>query len=345
MQSSHDSGPQSGSKYHPASMSWPVAAGRGAIEMTVMNYCGVTTVLVVSGFAVYRFVTGDLIGAATNAVIVGLMLIPLVLGRMPRMKRTALLLFGLIISVSCLLSALLVSSNGLLWTLLVLWINFLVLPRGLAVVFNLVITLTLTAHYSLFDTLLEQISWVTVAALISVFGLVFTNQLREQRRLLSELATLDPLTGAGNRRLMQHDLETAVAERRRSERPASLMMLDLDYFKHINDNHGHEAGDRTLEQFAEMVRSALRTEDGLFRLGGEEFVVLLRGMDSKTASTALAELHRRLSGRMEGPEGPVRFSAGAAVLESNDDWSSWLARADHALYQAKRAGRDRLIIA
>lgn len=345
MQSRHGSGPDTASKRGPASMSWPVAAGRGAIEMTVMNYCGGTTVLVVSGFAVYRYLTGDLTGAATNAAIVGLMLVPLVLARVPGMKRTALVLFGLIISVACLLSSLLVSSNGLLWTLLVLWINFLVLPRGLAVVFNLVITLTLTAHFGLFDSLLEQISWVTVAVLISIFGLVFTNQLREQRRLLSELATLDPLTGAGNRRLMQHDLETAVAQWRRSERPATLMMLDLDYFKRINDNHGHEAGDRILEQFADTVRSELRTEDGLYRIGGEEFVVLLRGMDGTTAGRNLADLHRRLSGRMAGPEGPLRFSAGAAVLDGSDDWSRWLARADHALYRAKKAGRDRLIIA
>ncbi|NBB92218.1 MAG: diguanylate cyclase [Gammaproteobacteria bacterium] len=328
-----------------SSPQWPVGTGRGSIEVTVMNYCGLTTVLVVTGFAIYRFMTGDVSGAITNAAIVILLTTALVLGRMPRRTGIALLLFGVVISASCLLSALLVSSNGLLWTYLVLWINFLVLPRGLAISFNLILTITLTAHLRLFDSVLQQISWVTVAVLISGFGLVFTNQLREQRKLLSELATLDPLTGAGNRRLMQHDLEKAIAAHRRGNDTSTLVVLDLDHFKEINDNHGHEAGDRTLEQFASMVRATLRVEDGLYRLGGEEFVVLLRNMDRKAAEDSLQDLHRRLSGRVEGPEGPLRFSAGAAVLRPGENWSRWLARADHALYEAKHAGRDRLIMA
>jgi len=321
---------------------WPA---RRSIEMTVMNYCGVTTVLVVGGFVVYRFFTGDLFGAAINAAIVIMLALVLIMGRMRRYRGAALVTFGVIISVSCLLSALLVSANGLLWTYLVLWINFLVLPRVLAVSFNLGITLTLTAHYGLFESLLHQVSWVTVAILISGFGLVFTNQLREQRRMLAELATIDPLTGAGNRRLMQRDLERAVAERRRGRQTATLMVLDLDHFKRINDDHGHEAGDRVLSRFVENVRSTLRTEDGLYRLGGEEFVVLLRGMDADSARTSLQELHERLSGRSDGPEGPLHFSAGAAALEADENWSKWLARADGALYEAKRSGRDCLVMA
>jgi diguanylate cyclase (GGDEF)-like protein len=300
---------------------------------------------VVTGFVFYRFFTGDVTGALINAAIVVLLSISLLLGRIPRLRQSALILFGFVISLSCLLSAMLVSPNGLLWTYLVLWINFLVLPRHLAFGCNIIITLTLTASFTLFDSLLEQISWVTVAILISGFGLVFTNQLREQRRMLSELATLDPLTGAGNRRLMQYDLERAVAERGRSRRPATLVVLDLDHFKRINDEHGHEAGDRVLADFVEALRETLRIEDGLYRLGGEEFVVLLRDMDAETARASLDELHGRLSGQLQGPETPLHFSAGAAVLADGENWSKWLARADRALYRAKHAGRDRLIMA
>ena len=209
---------------------------RRSIEMTVMNYCGVTAVVVITGFVLYRYFTDDAVGAMINAIIVVMLLAVLLMGRVARLRQTALILFGFIISLSCLLSAMLVSPNGLLWTFLVLWINFLVLPRSVAIACNLIITITLTASVSLFDSLLNQISWITVAVLISGFGLVFTNQLREQRRLLSELATLDPLTGAGNRRLMQHDLETAVAQMRRRRHPATLVVLDLDHFKRINDN-------------------------------------------------------------------------------------------------------------
>jgi diguanylate cyclase (GGDEF)-like protein len=344
MPSPKDSEQQPAERNHP-SLEWPVGMARRSIEMTVMNYCGLTTILVVAGFVVYRFFTGDTTGALINAVIVAMLTTVLALGRVPRFRQTALILFGFIISLSCLLSAMLVSPNGLLWTYLVLWINFLVLPRNLAIGCNLIIPLTLTASFGLFDSLLHQISWLTVAVLISGFGLVFTNQLREQRRMLSELATLDPLTGAGNRRLMQHDLEKAVAERRRGRRPATLMVLDLDHFKRINDEFGHEAGDKVLERFVAVLRDELRTEDGLYRLGGEEFVVLLRDMDVETAEANLDELHGRLSGKVQGPDSPLHFSAGAAALKDGENWSKWLARADHALYEAKRAGRDRLIIA
>ncbi|WP_376696333.1 GGDEF domain-containing protein [Wenzhouxiangella sp. EGI_FJ10305] len=344
MPSSQDSEPGSAERQQP-SLEWPVGLARRSIEMTVMNYCGFTTVVVVTGFAFYRYFTGDTAGALINAVIVVMLTSILLLGQVARFRQTALVLFGIVISLSCLLSAMLVSSNGLLWTYLVLWINFLVLPRNLAIACNLVITVALSASVYLFDSLLHQISWLTVAVLISGFGLVFTNQLREQRRLLSELATLDPLTGAGNRRLMQHELEKAVAERRRSRRPATLMVLDLDHFKRINDTHGHEAGDKVLSQFVEVLRDELRTEDGLYRLGGEEFVVLLRDMDAGTAKSNLDDLHRRLSGKIEGPDAPLHFSAGAAVINDGENWSKWLARADHALYEAKRAGRDRLVIA
>jgi len=328
---------------HP--IEWPDQPGHGHLELIVMNYCGWTTVVVVTGFVFYRFFTGDLQGALTNAVIVALLTGVLLAGRVPRLRQAALVAFGLIITAACLMSALLVSPNGLLWAFLVLWINFLVLPRVVAAVFNLSVTFILAAHTELFDSVLEQISWVTVALLISTFSFFFTRQLREQRRMLSELATLDPLTGAGNRRLLRHDMETAIAQKHRGRRPSTLVVMDLDHFKRINDNHGHEAGDQLLERFVQTVRAALRTEDGLYRMGGEEFVLLLHDMDRETAETSLEDLHRRLSGRVETPDGALMFSAGAAVLQPGENWSQWLARADRALYQAKNGGRNRLVIA
>jgi diguanylate cyclase (GGDEF)-like protein len=117
-------------------------------------------------------------------------------------------------------------------------------------------------------------------------------------------------------------------------------VIDLDHFKAVNDQFGHEAGDAVLERFSAQVRNILRSEDGFFRLGGEEFVLLLPGMDRQTAEQALPDLHKRLSGTIDGPDGPIFISAGAAVLADSDNWSSWLARADSAMYQAKRAGRN-----
>lgn len=339
-----DSGQEPTARPQPA-LGWPEGMTRRSIEITVMNYCGVTTILIVTGFVVYRYLTGDSTGALVNAAIVLMLSSVLLLGRVPGFGRTSLIIFGLVISLSCLLSARLVSPNGLLWAYLVLWIDFLILPRRLAIPCSLIIIATLATSSDLFGSPLHQISWTTVAVLMSGSGLVFTNRMREQQRMLSKLATIDPLTGAGNRRLMQHDLEQVTAEHRRSQRPATLVVLDLDHFKRINDEFGHEAGDKVLEQFVTMLRDALRTEDGLYRLGGEEFVVLLRGMEAETTATSLNQLHKRLSGQVHSPGSPLHFSAGAAILRQGENWSQWLARADHALYEAKRNGRNRLIIA
>lgn len=313
-----------------------------SLEVSVMNVTGTVSVVVISGFAGYRWWTGDQSGALVNLLIIGMVLFALLLGRTRRFQSLALTLFGVAISTACLLSALLVSSNGLLWAFLILWVNALILSRRWALGLNGLIILVLSS-LELYQSLLHQVSWVTVALLMTGFGLMFTNQLREQRHLLARQAHMDPLTGVGNRRLMQQHLEEIVAERRRDRRTSTLLVLDLDMFKRVNDRYGHEAGDQVLTEFAGSVAAAVRTGDGVYRMGGEEFVVLLRGMDLETARQELPGLHARLSGRVSTLDGPVLFSAGAAVLREDEDWSRWLARADQALYAAKSAGRDRLV--
>lgn len=308
-----------------------------------MNVIGAVTATVITGFAAYRWWTGDRAGALVNLVIILMVLLALWLGRRRRFQPLALNLFGVTVSAACLMSSLLVSSNGLLWAFLVLWVNALILSRRWALGLNALIILVLTSTLSLYQSLLHQVSWATVALLMTGFGLMFTDQLREQRRLLAHQAHIDPLTGVGNRRLMQEHLEEIATERRRDRRISTLLVIDLDMFKEVNDRHGHEVGDQVLAEFASSVAGALRAEDGLYRMGGEEFVVLLRGMDLTTARREIPDLHMRLSGRVRTPDGPVQFSAGVAVLREGEDWSRWLARADQALYAAKNDGRNCLV--
>ena len=319
----------------------PVHSERN-LEDSVVNLIALTTATIVSGFAAYRWYQGDYLGAGVNSVIVVSVVVTLLLGRLPRFRAVGMNLFGVTISAACLMSALLVSTNGLMWALLVLLINALILTRIWALGLNAAVILILTASTELYDTMLQQASWTTVALLITAFTMMLTDQLRDQRKALARQANLDPLTGTANRRLMVAHLSEIVAERRRDQRSATLMVLDLDLFKQVNDRYGHETGDRVLIEFSHSVASCLRETDGLYRMGGEEFVVLLRGMDLATARAELPELHQRLSGMVSAPGGPIEFSAGAAVLHEDEDWSEWLGRADRALYKAKESGRNRL---
>lgn len=307
-----------------------------------MRFTSVVIITIIAGFVIFRWQMGDIRGAAIDFAIVVLMSITLTLGNMERFAGFALKLFGLTISASCILSTFFISSNGLLWALLVLLVNGMTLHRSWSIGLNIGVILLLSAAPFLFDSLIQQVSWATVATLIASFSIMSMDQQRIQRQKLVRQANIDPLTQAGNRRLMTKHMQDVLAERRAERHGTTLMMIDLDKFKSINDHHGHDTGDKVLIEFVRSAYAVLRAGDGLYRMGGEEFVLLLRGVDEETAQSFLPRLHKRLSGGVITPSGPLEFSAGAASAIEGEDWPAWLARADKALYRAKKEGRNRL---
>ena len=160
---------------------------------------------------------------------------------------------------------------------------------------------------------------------------------------LRELAFVDPLTGALNRRGMERDLPTEG-----NQRKLSAVMLDIDHFKRLNDTHGHAAGDEVLRSLSRALRRAVRQEDLVVRMGGEEFLLLLSGTDLATARR-VAERARHIvaSGptRWQDQDLHVTVSAGVACQEPGEDRESLVRRADQALYRAKEAGRDQVEVA
>ncbi|MCL4809823.1 MAG: diguanylate cyclase [Thermoanaerobaculia bacterium] len=183
----------------------------------------------------------------------------------------------------------------------------------------------------------------------SVHRAVQTCRLKGENRLLllalERETRTDPLTGAGNRRAFAESLHLELSRSRRYGSSLGLAVLDLDHFKRTNDTWGHAAGDEVLRAFAERARASLRDGDAFFRLGGEEFALLL---PCTGVPGALAAAERLLSGLREAPVAfggaliPVTASAGVTCLEPSDAGAeSLLARADAALYVAKRSGRDR----
>ena len=163
-----------------------------------------------------------------------------------------------------------------------------------------------------------------------------------QRRLIDQAIT-DPLTGAFNRRHMQTRLEEAIERGRRAGAAASLLLLDIDHFKRVNDAFGHEAGDHVLKELVALIRERSRKSDLLFRLGGEEFLLLLADTPAPAAMT-VAETLRESIARAHFPVAKaVTVSIGVSALEPADSVDSWVKRADVALYAAKEAGRNRVV--
>lgn len=175
----------------------------------------------------------------------------------------------------------------------------------------------------------------------------YADKLRMNVQQSMQMALTDTLTGLHNRRYLETHLETLLMRSVRTKRSLSVIMIDIDHFKPINDNFGHDAGDEVLRQVSARIQSSLRSMDFACRYGGEEFVIVMPDADIETANTVGERLRDAISAEpFLVPEGrggiSVTISLGAAVWHEDDDAQSLLKRADEALYRAKRDGRNRL---
>jgi diguanylate cyclase (GGDEF)-like protein len=179
--------------------------------------------------------------------------------------------------------------------------------------------------------------------LMDIFSRLSGLQVRSavQNSLLQQYALTDPLTNLPNRRAFHTACEKEFGHAGHEGRPMSLIVLDIDCFKQINDAHGHDAGDRVLQQLAQVVRSVVHPSDYPVRWGGDEFAVLLP--DSNLSHARLMSEKIRLTiESFPFDVGPVTVSLGAALLTSDRSITSLFQRADRALYDAKRQGRNRI---
>ncbi len=186
----------------------------------------------------------------------------------------------------------------------------------------------------------------TLDRLISSLVFPLRNGLRYQEAVKASLT--DGLTGTGNRISLDSVLSQEVEQSSRYGHPLSIMILDLDHFKVINDSHGHSVGDRVLKAIADTIRNSSRNADMTFRYGGEEFVVVLNKTDAGGAKVG-AERIRRIIEQLTIEVGdlciPVTASIGVASLGHGEPQEELLRRADSALYSAKRNGRNQVMVA
>jgi two-component system, cell cycle response regulator len=179
----------------------------------------------------------------------------------------------------------------------------------------------------------------------------FSDRLRDSVQSTMEMAVTDGLTGLHNRRYLERHLSMLVQQAAAREKPLSVLILDIDHFKSINDTHGHAAGDEVLREFSRRVRKAVRGIDLACRMGGEEFVVAMPDTDAALAMLVGERLRQKIAGEPfatgdAGVNVNVTVSIGICSLTSPDDTADELVkRADAALYLAKRDGRNRVVAA
>jgi diguanylate cyclase (GGDEF)-like protein len=200
-------------------------------------------------------------------------------------------------------------------------------------------TYTLTGGMAGADGAIMLVAGLATVAVAAVARAVV---LQRRLRALAALAITDPLTGAFNRRHLDASLRTAIARQRRTGEGASLLVFDVDRFKWINDAIGHQGGDRVLTALAALVRARARKLDALFRIGGEEFALLLSGAAMRDAVVMAEQLRHLVQAARLADDCHVSVSIGVSDLRPGLSPEAWLEEADIALYRAKRAGRNRV---
>ena len=179
-----------------------------------------------------------------------------------------------------------------------------------------------------------------LAAIGAVFG-VFAAVRSRRNRHFAQLALCDDLTGVGNRRRLDRDL---AIEASNGDTPVAVIMVDVDHFKRINDEHGHDAGDQVLRAVADVLRREVRTGDVVYRYGGEEFCVLLAKTNTTEAGQVAERIRFAVSKMALAVDEPLTVSIGVA-LGKGAHVAQTMLRADEALFKSKDGGRDRVTLA
>ncbi len=231
---------------------------------------------------------------------------------------------------------------GALWSYPALLSFYCMLPERKAWLANVaLLCVVLPRAWMVLDSAIALRVMFTLLA-VSVISVIFLRVISVQQRQLQTLAVRDALTGLYNRALLHATLEQAVEQSQRSGVPMGLLTLDLDYFKNINDTLGHEAGDQVLRSVGKFLLQRLRRSDSAFRLGGEEFLILLYGTNAENSRRLAEELRDAIANLAILPHYPVTVSIGVAALEAGEDWQTWMKRSDQQLYDAKQKGRNRV---
>jgi len=315
---------------------------RTDFRFAVVTLFSIVAIVGILPFSIYRFASGNSIAGAVDLAMVLSILGGVVYAwRGGDVARVGLLMV-MACTAGCVTIGVLTGLPGLLWTYPVLLANYLLVTPGRALVMSIIaVGLSVLLDRGLHAGM-EMTTYATTASVVSVFSYIFARRTERQRVRLQALATRDPLTGAYNRRAMDHELALAIEAHRRHGTPFALVLLDLDKFKRINDLQGHEAGDTVLVEFTRLLQRHFRKLDRIYRLGGEEFVVLLSGAEAQSLATVCESLRARVERDLRHGDAAITTSAGVAALRKDETPAQWLARADAALYRAKGAGRNRV---
>lgn len=300
--------------------------------------------IAITPFAFIRFLGGDLLVTVIDLVLVLAMVAVGVYVYITKRIDSASVMLSVLTLGALTVIVHLRAQSAVFWAYpTMVGIYFLLTPR-------LAIRLTLLAAISMVPALYAEMATIPFVAVCltlivnSVFAYMFANRMKTQEHKLRQLVRRDPLTGAWNRRALDEKMDEIITLHKRIKQTASLIAIDVDHFKSINDNYGHAMGDQVLVKMVDIIGAVIRDTDSMYRIGGEEFVVLLIGSPQDPALNIAERIRALVESSDIIEDMTITISLGVAELNQVESGDEWMHRADKGMYEAKHRGRNRVCV-
>ncbi|TGN39327.1 GGDEF domain-containing protein [Marinobacter confluentis] len=315
------------------------------LRLSIITLLGVSGLVGITPFAVMRFLQGNMLAGVVDLAIMLSIFSGMVYAWVTGDTARSGFFMAVVSASGAVAVGAVVGEPGLFWLYPVLVTSFFLTEARYAIFINVAAVVALIVHGVAFSSSVQMWSFATTAVVVSCCAYAFAHRNENQRERLEHLATVDPLTGVKNRRSMDEELTVATSVSARNGISQGLVLLDIDHFKKVNDDYGHSVGDEVLKELVALVQQNIRRSDQMFRFGGEEFVLLMSGVDEVGLRAVMHNLQQIIRRFLKHPGGSVTASFGVAVLKAGETPEDWFGRADVALYRAKETGRDRVVYA
>jgi diguanylate cyclase (GGDEF)-like protein len=299
--------------------------------------------ITISPFVYFRWIEGDMVMAAIDAILVVVTAIFFVFVFKTRKVNTANLILSSVFSISIVTIVAIRGQSHLFWLYPCMIAFYYILPARPAGIICFIAILLIAAIIFPMTTTLEFLTIISTLFLTALFSYVIFSNYNKTNKKLALLASIDPLTSSGNRRALDLKLEKILEDQKRESSKVSLLLLDLDHFKKINDNYGHANGDIVLVELVELIQKHTRSLDDLYRYGGEEFIILPLKVDLLEAKQIAEKLRAIIEQSTFAEKISAAVSIGVAQYRAGETAETWISRADTALYVAKDSGRNRVV--
>ncbi len=316
-----------------------------SLEDQLLLYGTGITILFLVPFSLYRLMIGDLMLATIDLVMALLMVVIFTLAW--RSKKIKYL--NIIAVISFMFGILgvmhLKGLDMIFWAFPGMGATYFLLKSRTALLANIIFIGGTTLLFFDKFTKAEVMSIYPSLVLVCFFGFILSMRSERQNKKLLKLVSEDTLTRLKNRRSFNEKIEEILANYKRSPKPSCMLLLDLDFFKKINDSYGHKQGDQVLIDFAKIVKSKIRETDFIYRFGGEEFVVIAKNSSLEDSGNLADSIRKFVQESEKLAKFKVTVSIGVSEIMPMDDADSWFRRADLALYESKSSGRNIVRIA